>query len=78
MALTIEQVSDVAREFAKSNGYPYSRLESVEDKNGVWTVILDPLIMFEPVILELKIKEEQLMPKVIGFARKPKLPTKSV
>lgn len=69
MSLTIEEVTETAKGFAHQNGYPYTRLESVDLVDGQWTVVLDPGLIFAQFMLEITIDDDS--GRAVGFRKKP-------
>ena len=69
MSLTIEEVTGIAKDFAHQNGYPYTRLESVDLVGDQWVVVLDPmLISIARFTLEITINDAT--GKAVGFKKK--------
>lgn len=56
--MNIEEASEVAREFARKNGYPTTRLEDVELVEGKWTIILNYKLFSEEITLKIVIDDE--------------------
>ena len=61
----IENVSTIALEFVRNKGYSYVRLDSIVKENDVWTVIINPLLMYSRILIEIKV--DDISEEVIGF-----------
>ncbi len=64
---SIEEVTNVAQQFAVSNGYQNTRLAKVELKENEWTVYLDPMLIFQALVIEIVINNETL--EILKFER---------
>ena len=70
MSLTIEEVTEIAKGFAHQNGYPYTRLESVDLVDDRWIVVLDPMVIsITRFTLEITIDDDS--GRTVGFRKKP-------